>query len=66
MSPSSVDQELKASRSGSARIHGMRSITKASIAYVTTQVCNVAIAAAILMLITGSICADLGAGILLH
>ena len=37
-SPSSVDQEPKATRSGNARIHGMRSVTKASLAYVATQV----------------------------
>ncbi|KAF9242147.1 hypothetical protein BU15DRAFT_44292 [Melanogaster broomeanus] len=37
-SPSSVDQEPKATRSGNARIHGMRFVTKASIAYVATQV----------------------------
>ncbi|KIJ13610.1 hypothetical protein PAXINDRAFT_13568 [Paxillus involutus ATCC 200175] len=36
-SPSSVDQEPKATRSGNARIHGMRCVTKASIAYITTQ-----------------------------
>ncbi|KAF8837515.1 hypothetical protein BDN67DRAFT_991738 [Paxillus ammoniavirescens] len=36
-SPSSVNQEPKATRSGNARIHGMRSVTKTSIAYVTTQ-----------------------------
>ncbi|KIJ58150.1 hypothetical protein HYDPIDRAFT_119899 [Hydnomerulius pinastri MD-312] len=36
-SPSSVDQEPKATRSGNARIHGMRAVTKASIAYVATQ-----------------------------
>ncbi|KAF8833444.1 hypothetical protein BDN67DRAFT_917007 [Paxillus ammoniavirescens] len=36
-SPSSVDQEPKATRSGNTRIHGMRSVTKTSIAYVTTQ-----------------------------
>ncbi|KIJ58642.1 hypothetical protein HYDPIDRAFT_102277 [Hydnomerulius pinastri MD-312] len=36
-SPSSVDQEPKATRSGNARIHGMRVVTKASIAYVATQ-----------------------------
>ncbi|KAF9232356.1 hypothetical protein BU15DRAFT_90680 [Melanogaster broomeanus] len=34
----SVDQEPKATRSGNARIHGMRFVTKASIAYVATQV----------------------------
>ncbi|KIJ12184.1 hypothetical protein PAXINDRAFT_83251, partial [Paxillus involutus ATCC 200175] len=38
-SPSSVDQEPKATRSGNARIHGMRCVTKASIAYVATQAC---------------------------
>ncbi|KAH7917216.1 hypothetical protein BV22DRAFT_1108609 [Leucogyrophana mollusca] len=37
-SPSSVDQEPKATRSGNARIHGMRSVTKPSIAYIATQV----------------------------
>ncbi|KIJ59508.1 hypothetical protein HYDPIDRAFT_100560 [Hydnomerulius pinastri MD-312] len=36
-SPSSVDQEPKATRSGNARIHGMRAVTKASIGYVATQ-----------------------------
>ncbi|KAF9241307.1 hypothetical protein BU15DRAFT_87241 [Melanogaster broomeanus] len=36
-SPSSVDQEPKATRSGNARLHGMQSVTKASIAYVATQ-----------------------------
>ncbi|KIM56133.1 hypothetical protein SCLCIDRAFT_29841 [Scleroderma citrinum Foug A] len=36
-SPSSVDQEPKATCSGNACIHGMRSTTKASLAYVTTQ-----------------------------
>ena len=36
--PSSVDQEPKATRSGNARIHGMRFTTKASLAYVATQV----------------------------
>jgi len=37
-SPSSVDQELKATWSGNAHIHGMQCVTKASIAYVATQV----------------------------
>ncbi|KIM63176.1 hypothetical protein SCLCIDRAFT_1214486, partial [Scleroderma citrinum Foug A] len=37
-SPSSVDQEPKATRSGNAQIHGMHSMTKASITYVATQV----------------------------
>lgn len=37
-SPSSVDKEPKATRSGNARIHGMISVTLASIAYIATQV----------------------------
>jgi hypothetical protein len=37
-SPSSVDQEPKATRSGNARIHGMTQVTPASVAYVATQV----------------------------
>ncbi|KAG2739370.1 hypothetical protein P692DRAFT_20881875 [Suillus brevipes Sb2] len=37
-SPSSVDRELKATRSGNTRLHGMNSATIASIAYVATQV----------------------------
>ncbi|KIK32750.1 hypothetical protein CY34DRAFT_18832 [Suillus luteus UH-Slu-Lm8-n1] len=37
-SPSSVDKESKATRSGNARLHGMNSVTIASIAYVATQV----------------------------
>ncbi|KAG1769425.1 hypothetical protein EDD22DRAFT_996534 [Suillus occidentalis] len=37
-SPSSVDREPKATRSGNARLHGMTSVTVASIAYITTQV----------------------------
>jgi hypothetical protein len=37
-SPSSVEKELKATRSGNARIHGMTKVTPASIAYVATQV----------------------------
>ena len=36
-SPSSVDREAKATRSGNARIHGMSSVTPASIAYVTAN-----------------------------
>ncbi|KAF8833673.1 hypothetical protein BDN67DRAFT_1017286 [Paxillus ammoniavirescens] len=36
-SPSSVDQEPKATHSGNARLHGMQSVTKVSIAYVATQ-----------------------------
>ncbi|KIM60349.1 hypothetical protein SCLCIDRAFT_26690 [Scleroderma citrinum Foug A] len=37
MSPSSVDQEPKATHSGNTHIHGMHSTTKASLTYVTTQ-----------------------------
>lgn len=37
-SPSSVDEdEPKATRSGNARMHGMKSVTKASLAYIATQ-----------------------------
>ncbi|KJA26432.1 hypothetical protein HYPSUDRAFT_133249 [Hypholoma sublateritium FD-334 SS-4] len=36
-SPSSVDREAKATRSGNARIHGMSSVTRASVAYAATQ-----------------------------
>ncbi|KAG1893253.1 uncharacterized protein F5891DRAFT_1131324 [Suillus fuscotomentosus] len=34
----SVDREPKATRSGNARLHGMKSVTIASIAYIATQV----------------------------
>jgi hypothetical protein len=37
-SPSSVDKEPKATRSGNARLHGMTKATPASIAYIATQV----------------------------
>jgi hypothetical protein len=38
-SPSSVeDEEPRATRLGNARIHGMSSVTKGSIAYIATQV----------------------------
>ncbi|KAG2750658.1 hypothetical protein P692DRAFT_20729385 [Suillus brevipes Sb2] len=37
-SPSSVEKEPKATRSGNARLHGMSSVTIASIAYIATQV----------------------------
>jgi len=36
-SPSSVEKVAKATRSGNARIHGMKSVTPASIAYIATQ-----------------------------
>jgi hypothetical protein len=40
-SPSSVDHDdLKATRSGNAHIHGMTCVTTASLAYVATQVTN--------------------------
>lgn len=39
-SPSSVDDEPKATRSGNARIHGMNHVTPASLAYTLTQVSN--------------------------
>ena len=38
-SPSSVDDDPKATRSGNARIHGMTQVTRASLAYAATQVC---------------------------
>ena len=38
-SPSSVEKEVKATRSGNARIHGMVHVMRASLAYITTQVC---------------------------
>ncbi|KAG1771119.1 hypothetical protein EV702DRAFT_1202148 [Suillus placidus] len=37
-SPSSVEREPKAMRSGNARLHGMTSVTIGSIAYIATQV----------------------------
>ncbi|KAG1862623.1 hypothetical protein F4604DRAFT_1882268 [Suillus subluteus] len=37
-SPSSVDKEPKATRSGNARLHGMNAVTIASISYIATQV----------------------------
>jgi len=36
-SPSSVEKEAKATRSGNARIHGMKRVTTGSLAYVATQ-----------------------------
>ncbi|KAG1749185.1 hypothetical protein EDD22DRAFT_981850 [Suillus occidentalis] len=36
-SPSSVDKEPKATHSGNAYLHGMKSVTKGSIAYIATQ-----------------------------
>ncbi|KAG2059901.1 hypothetical protein BDR06DRAFT_873106 [Suillus hirtellus] len=39
-SPSSVDKELKATRSGNAYLHGMKSVTKGSVAYIATQACT--------------------------
>jgi hypothetical protein len=37
-SPSSVEKEPKATRSGNARLHGMTQVTPPSIAYIATQV----------------------------
>ena len=37
-SPSSVDKEPKATRSGNARLHNMTRTTPASVAYIATQV----------------------------
>jgi hypothetical protein len=37
-SPTSVEKEVKATRSGNARLHGMTRVTTASLAYVATQV----------------------------
>ena len=37
-SPSSIEKEVKATRSGNARLHGMTRVTTASLAYVATQV----------------------------
>ena len=36
---SSIEKEVKATRSGNARLHGMTRVTTASLAYVATQVC---------------------------
>ncbi|KAG6912168.1 hypothetical protein DXG01_016779, partial [Tephrocybe rancida] len=36
-SPSSVDKDPKATRSGNARLHDMTSVTPASVAYIATQ-----------------------------
>ncbi|KAG2131482.1 hypothetical protein BD769DRAFT_1627750 [Suillus cothurnatus] len=38
MSPSSIDKEPKATCSGNAYLHGMKSITKGSLAYIATQI----------------------------
>ncbi|KAG1763901.1 hypothetical protein EV702DRAFT_1182675 [Suillus placidus] len=37
-SPSSVDREPKATRAGNAYLHGMKSVTKGSLAYIATQI----------------------------
>ncbi|KAG1748795.1 hypothetical protein EDD22DRAFT_981865 [Suillus occidentalis] len=37
-SPSSVDKEPKATRSGNAYLHGMKSVTQGSLAYIATQI----------------------------
>ncbi|KAJ3533868.1 hypothetical protein NMY22_g7155 [Coprinellus aureogranulatus] len=51
-SPSSVDQEVRATRSGNAEIHGMKSVTIASLAYIATLVRN-KFAFALLQILTG-------------
>ena len=38
-SPSSMEEEVKATRSGNAHIHGMTRVTTGSLAYVAMQVC---------------------------
>jgi hypothetical protein len=55
-SPSSVDQEPKATRSGNARIHGMTQVTPASLAYVATQVCIVMSTLYGVLMVVGSFC----------
>ena len=67
-SPSSVDQEPRATRSGNARIHGMRCVTKASIAYVATQVIPDIFVSSdcINPLPIGPFCTDLSASFLPH
>ncbi|KAF7964651.1 hypothetical protein HWV62_4509, partial [Athelia sp. TMB] len=40
-SPSSVENETKATRSGNARIHGMNEVSLSSIAYTATQVLSI-------------------------
>ncbi|KAG1793400.1 hypothetical protein EV424DRAFT_1335986, partial [Suillus variegatus] len=42
-SPSSVDKEPKATRSGNAYLHGMKSVTKGSLAYIATQAHSVSL-----------------------
>ena len=39
ISPSSVDSDGRATRSGNAALHSMKHVTIASIAYIATQVC---------------------------
>lgn len=39
-SPSSVDKEPKATRSGNAYLHGMKSATKGSLTYIAMQACT--------------------------
>ncbi|KAG1812326.1 hypothetical protein EV424DRAFT_1473594 [Suillus variegatus] len=38
MSPSSIDKEPKATRSGNTYLHGMKSVTKGSLAYIAMQI----------------------------
>ena len=66
MSPSSVDQEPKATQSGNARIHGMHTVMKVLIACVATQVSALAKYKGRLALLTkqypGMLCLDIGTG----
>ena len=59
-----MDQEPKATRSGNVCIHGMRFVTKASLAYVATQVSMSDSERSIVELYSaGSICFDFGTSI---
>jgi hypothetical protein len=66
-SPSSVDREPKATRSGNARIHGMTQVTTASIAYIATQVRRSCASPSYLVpKALGSLCVILLTGLLTH
>ena len=66
MSPSSVDQEPKATQSGNVHIHSMHTVMKALIAYVATQVSALKKYKGGLALLTkqcpGTLCLDIGTG----
>jgi len=63
-SPSSVENEAKATRSGNARIHGMTRVTTASIAYTATQVRQSLLLLTVFTLRAGSLCLIVVLGIL--